>query len=283
VLTELKAYSSWPSAPELLLSDTGRSETDLIQVRNIAGLEPVKASVNTSPYGSIDGSAYVGSNVSDRNIVLTLGLNPDWHSWTYEHLRRLLYSYFMPKRPTRLVFYSDDMVPVEIIGIVESADINPFSTDPEFIVSIICPEPHFIALDPIVVTGQSIRPGGTITEIDYNGSIDAGIYVKVTQASGANPTFINVQIGDPDINYFNVDAAVSSSKYFEMNSIPGLKYVQNVDLTTGVITNLLSKLHIAEGSSWPTILQPGTNEFSVITDAGVQDWELTYFERFGGL
>jgi hypothetical protein len=283
VLTELKAYSSWQSVPTLLLDDTGRAETDLLQIRNIAGLEPVKASVNMSPYGSIDGEAYVGSNVLSRNIVLTLHPNPDWSNWTYESLRRLLYSYFMPKRPTRLVFYSDDMVPVEISGIVESADINPFSNDPEFIVSIICPDPYFIALEPTVLTGQSVRPGGAITEIDYNGSIDTGIYVKVTHVSNPTPTIINIQIGDPDINYFNVDASVNAAKYFEMSSIPGVKYVQTVDLNTGVITNLLSKLHIAEGSTWPTILQPGVNDFSIITDQGVQDWELRYFERFGGL
>ena len=51
MLTEVKAYSSWQSAPTLLLSDTGRAETDLVQIRNIDGLDPVKASVNTSPLG----------------------------------------------------------------------------------------------------------------------------------------------------------------------------------------------------------------------------------------
>jgi hypothetical protein len=58
--------------------------------------------------------------------------------------------------------------------------------------------------------------------------------------------------------------------------------VQNVDIGSGIITNLLSKVQIQEGSSWPTF-QPNENEFAVITDVGVQDWELTYFERFGGL
>jgi hypothetical protein len=65
-----------------------------------------------------------------------------------------------------------------------------------------------------------------------------------------------------------------------MNSLPRQKYVQNVDTSSGIVTNLLSK--IQEGSSWP-VLEPGVNEFSVITDAGLQDWELTYYERFGGL
>jgi Phage tail protein len=280
VLTEVKAFSSWRSAPELLLSDNGRVETDLIQLTNIDGLDPVKAAVNTSPFGSVDGEAYTGSSVLSRNIVLTLHPNPNWDNWTYESLRRLLYSYFMPKRPTRLVFYSDDMIPVEITGIVESVTVNQFSKDPDIQVSIICPDPYFIALDPKVLTGQAVRSGGAVVEIDYQGTVEAGIHVEVTSVSGAAPTIIGVQIGDPQISRFNVVASVSSSVYFEANSLPMQKFVQNVNLTNGVITNLLSK--VQEGSSW-SLLQPGENDFSVITDAGVQDWELTYFERFGGL
>ena len=125
MLTELKAYSSWRSAPTMLLNG-GRAETDLIQIRDIQGLDPVKASINTSPFGSVDGASYVGSSVLSRNIVLTLHPNPDWDDWTYEGLRRLIYSYFMPKRNTKLVFYSDDMIPVEISGIVEDVQVNPF-------------------------------------------------------------------------------------------------------------------------------------------------------------
>jgi hypothetical protein len=282
VLTEVKAYSAWQSAPTLPLSEFGRAETDLIQIRNIDGLDPVKASVNTSPLGSVDGSSFTGSNVISRNIVLTLHPNPNWKDWSYEGLRRLLYSYFMPKRPTRLVFYSDDIPPVEISGIVESCDVNPFSSDPELLVSIICPDPYFTALEPEVITGQSVRPEGVIATIEYDGTIEAGIHVKVTEVSGPAPTVIGVQIGDPLISYFTVATTVSSTKYFEMSSIPMLKYVQTVEIGTGIITNLLSKVTIREGSAWP-ILEPGEQDFSIITDQGVQDWELTYFERFGGL
>lgn len=282
MLTEVKAYSAWQSAPTLPLSVTGRAETDLVQIRNIDGLDPVKASVNTSPLGSVDGAAYTGSNVIERNIVLTIHPNPDWASWTYESLRRLLYSYFMPKRPVQLVFYSDDMPPVQISGIVESVEVNPFSSDPEVLVSIICPDPYFTALDSEVIAGQSVRTGGAVKNISYDGTVEAGIHVEVSFTSGPAPTVIGIQIGDPAISYFTVAATVGSAMYFEMSSIPMQKFVQNVSIGSGVITNLLSKVQIREGSSWP-ILQPGEQDFSVITDQGVQDWELTYFERFGGL
>lgn len=277
MLTEVKAYSSWLSAPTLQLDADGRAERDLIQIRDISGLDPVKASVSTSPYGSVDGSSYTGSSVLSRNIVLKLKPNPDWNIWTYEKLRRLIYSYFMPKLLTRLVFYSDDMVPVEIYGIVEGVEVNMFSKEPEIQVSIICPDPYFTALDPTVITGQN----GEVKTFDYNGTIEGGMIVQVTHVSG-NPTSIAIQIGDPKISYFAVVADVNSTKYFELCSIPMQKYVQNVNIGSGVIDNLLSYVYAQEGSLWPT-LQPGENEFKIVTDDGVQDFQLIFYERFGGL
>ena len=282
MLTEVKAYSSWRSAPTLPLDDSGRAETDLIQLRNVDGLDPVKASVNTSPRGSVDGASYTGSSVLSRNIVLTVHPNPDWDLWTYESLRRLVYQYFMPKRETRLVFYSDDMVPVEISGVVEDVSVNIFSKDPELNVSIICPDPYFTALDPTVVTGQTGPSGVDPIIVDYNGTVETGMHVKVTATPDPAPSDIGIQIGDPLVTYFAALATVNPTMYFEMSSLAMQKYVQNVNIGTGVITNLLSKVHIQEGSLWPSF-QPGENEFSVITDHGIHDWELTYYERFGGL
>jgi hypothetical protein len=280
VLTKLEAYSSWLDAPTLSLSDNGREETDLIQIRNITGLDPVKAAVNTSPFGSVDGVAYTGSNVAYRNIVLTLHPNPDWNDWTFESLRRLIYLYFTPKLGTRLIFYSSDMPPVEIYGYVEDANVNQFSKDPEIQVSIICPDPYFTALDATVVTGQAARNNSTPTEVQYNGSIATGITVQLNRSADPPPNVVGIQIGDPTLSYFNVTASVDATKYFLMNSVQGNKFVQNVAFTSGVITNLLSK--IQPYSTWP-ILQPGQNDFSVITDQGAQDWQLTYYERHGGL
>jgi hypothetical protein len=286
VLTELKAYSAWESVPTLPLSDTGRAETDLIQITNIEGLDPVKADISTSPLGSGDGVSHTGSKVASRNIVLTLHPNPNWDTWTHASLRRLLYSYFTPKQPVRLEFYSDDMIPVAIDGVVESAEDNRFSKDPELIVSVICPDPYFIALEPTILTGLTINPIdlGTVVEVDYKGNVEAGIHVEVSYSADPVPGEIDIQIGDPDISFFRVisPALIDPNKYLEMSSFLFQKFVQNVDIGTGVITSLLSKTHIREGSAWP-MLRPGLNKFYVLTDIGEHAWELTYYQRFGGL
>jgi hypothetical protein len=283
MLTEIKAYSSLQSAPALTLSDDGRAETDLVQIRNIEGLNPVKATVNTIPYGSVDGAAHVGSGVPTRNILLTVGLNPDWHTWTYESLRAILYAYFMPKNSVLLVFYSDNLIPVQIEGIVEDVMVNPFSKDPELIISIICPDPYFTAVEPEIIMGETCLPDEVITEtIDYNGNVEAGIYIEVKWITNPGATKVGVQIGDPALTYFDVVAQVNSTKYFRMSSLFTRKFIENITFDEGIITSLLNKVTVKEGSAWPT-LQPGENNFCVITDAGMQEWELTYYERFGGL
>lgn len=280
MLTKLQAYSSWDDAQTLYLIENGREETDLIQIRNIDGLDPVKATVNTSPFGSVDGAAYIGSTVPTRNIVLTLHPNPDWKSWSFEKLRRLLYVYFMPKSLTRLVFHSDDMAPVEIFGYVEDFNLAQFSSDIEIQISIICPDPYFTALNPTLVPGVSSN-GTSPIDVMYTGDIETGFNVEVLRLNAPDPSFIGVQVGDPSISYFNVSASVNASAYFVMNSIPGQRYVQNVTMGSGIITNLLSRMQ--EGSTWPT-LKPGKNKVSVITDAPPnQAFQIVYFERYGGL
>lgn len=284
MLTEVKAYSSLQTAPPLYLVENGRAENDLIQIRNIDGLDPVIASVGTTPYGSSDGEAYVGSSVLSRNIVLTLYPNPDWNTWSPEALRRLLYSYFMPKQLVRLLFMSDDMQDVDIAGVVESFAANQFSKDPEYIASVICPDPYFSATAPIILTGNA---GDADLDIEYGGNIPGGIQVEVDWSSGTNPTMISIEVGNPNLSIFEIDAPniVSANNYFRMSSVPRSKYVENVytsGANKGKIISLLSNVTVQEGSTWP-ILQPGTNSFAIITDHGVQGWKLAYYEKFGGL
>lgn len=276
MLTEVKAYTLRQSAPQLLLDEDGRAETDLIQIYGIEGLTPVPATVSTVPYGSIDGEAHVGSNIFKRNLVLALHPNPDWNTWSFEALRNLLYEYFMPKQEVQIGLYRDDKPDVYIKGVVESFDTNPFSTDTSFIVSIICPDPYFKTIVPEILSGDD----GDVVTIDYNGNVEAGIKVKVTHVSLpgliSGIPYIKIQLGSA----FKVFTLVGPLKTFEMSSIPTNKYVQYIDLDSSLKYSLLSK--VEQGSIWPT-LKPGENSFSVITSHGDQIWELTYNERYGGL
>lgn len=281
MLTKVKAYTSVGGAPTLLLDDAGSEFSDFLHIRGITGLEPVKATINTAAFASIAGAAFVGSNIPTRNIVITLHPNPDWNTWTVETLRKLLYRYFQPGTVVQLVFEDSVKEPVTIFGYTESCEPNPFAKDVEIPVSIICPDPYFSSLNPIVVPGRTTNAYSPET-ITYNGDVPAGVIVEV-QAHAGEPanTSIQIQTVDPAVAPFKVDnVPVDDNQYFIMSSVPGNKYVDIVRNATGVVLGHLSDI---EGAwNWP-MFAPGDNPFSVVTDAGLHDFTLTYYERFGGL
>ena len=279
MLQTLRAYSSWSSAVEMPLEPLGRAETDYLKIRNIEGLGPVTAAINTSPLGSMDGDNYVGSAVGARNIVITIKPNPDWATWTYEGLRQLLYKYFMPKKLVRLVFETDEIPPVEIYGYVESNEPKIFSKDGEINVSIICPYPYFTSVSPVIVDGSTADPG---TTIEYAGTVETGFQVQIAWASGVDAEYVVVQTGDPTVYALRVSPVpnIDEDHYLMVGTVPGQKYVQTVEAATGLITNQLSRLDA--GFSWP-FFEPGENLLLVSSHTPTLDWVLTYYNRYGGL
>lgn len=276
MLTKVTIYGPSAAVSPLILPLANIPDTDLFEIRNIDGLEPVKAAISTSQFAVVDGEFFSGSSVGKRNIVLTLGLRADWVDWTPANLRRKLDSYFMPKSNVTLIFEGDEQAPVVISGYVESNEPSIFSKDPENVVSIICPDPAFVTVDPIEIVGDSTTP----VTIDYQGTVESGIYLEITKASGSDPSDILVSLSG-GTKQFKINAALPSTKKRELSSVDRNKYVQDVVLSSGVVTSLLT--YVDETlREWPK-LQPGQQDFSVVGDTGVQNWTLTYYERYGSL
>lgn len=281
MLTKMEVLGLRSLVPTLPLVEDGDAGNDPIQVLGIAGLEPVKAAITTTPFGAFDGEAFVGSSVGKRNIVLTIGLNPDWAVQTIEELRQLLYNYFMPKLLVRLRFHSTNYPVVMINGYVESVEPNIFVKTPTMVVSIICPSPDFVSTELTTFTGLT-NDGTSFSEIDYVGSVPTGIMLQVNQSAG-NPGEDAIQvnlIGEYEPQIFLARGNITPDIRWEMNSVPGSKYVRSVSLSLGTISNYLND--ISFDAVWPTLF-PGVNKLAVITPVVGQNWELTYYARFGGL
>lgn len=285
MLTQIDVHSSHTPPTGFALAN---SNTDPIQVRGITGLGPVKASVNTTPFGSIDGEAYKGSSVGKRNIVFTFGLNPNWVDQSIASLRQLLYEYFMPKQSVKLTFHSD-LPTCAIYGIVESFEPNIFSRDPEIQVSIICPMPDFVSVASSQVNGI-VGDGSTSIVIDYEGTISTGFVLEVRSTVGNVAYTGNIEVQNqvdllqsPFVNTMDltaIDVTVDTTKYFKMSSVRGDKYVYSITTFDSIITDILKT--ISPDTKWP-VLEPGSNEFQVVAAESGQSWQLTYFKRFGGL
>jgi hypothetical protein len=274
VLTKVSAYKETSPTTDPLVMNLGPEiQTDLIQIRNIDGLDPVKANITTSAFGSKQGSFLTGKNLGDRNLVFTLGLNPDWVTSNYSTLRKLVNEYFMTESQVRLVFETVEYPPVEIIGHVETNEQNPFSKDPEPQISIICPDPLFVASAPTELA-QNPNTEAPIN-IAYEGTFAAGVKLDIVYVSGSNPTQADIysQVGVMSV----IDAPVLDSTHFlEIYSVPGSRYIKK----NAAGANVFNKMY--PGSVWPMLL-PGDNQFYIATNNGVQRWTMEYYALYGGL
>lgn len=283
MLTKVTAYSQWTNVDPLVLTVVNRPDTDRFQLRNADGLGAVTAEVNTTKLGSVDGEDFVGSNVGKRNIVLTIGLQPDWDTWTMSRLRRVLDKYFMPKLTIRLVFETMEFSPVEIFGHIESNEPNMFSKDPEHVISIICPQLYFRSVDPTVIEGQTDMDP---LEIEYEGNVETGIEVLLLDGGvGGDPAWAKIQVNDPLENSIQVSEPTLFNENLRMSSIPGDKHIARVNIA-GPETSLLNSAIIIDENNrnrqWPKI-GPGTIDFAVTTDVGPKAWSLTYYNQFASL
>lgn len=278
----MEVFSANPSAPELPLGGFMPSD-DPIHVRNITGLEPVKAEITSTGLATGRGETRQGSSTGKRNIVLTLGLNPDWAEQTMTTLRHMLYRYFMPEQWTKLRFFSDELPVVDIEGEVESFEPNMFSQDPEIQISILCLKPDFIEADATIYTGV-VDDGTLELEFDYIGTVETGLEIRVDRtvdnvAYSGDVTFTLLSPEEPQI--LEVEGVViDHTQYLKVSSVPGNKRVQVISVIDGAPTNILAKMTPA--SVWPKV-KPGINVLSVAAAEDGQAWTMAYFNRFGGL
>lgn len=275
----MELYSSQPDAPELPLGGFMPND-DPIQIKNIDGLGPVKAEIVTTPFATGRGELYQGGTTGKRNIVMTLGYNPDWAGQqSITSLRQMLYRYLLPEEWCKLRFFSDELPPVDIEGYVESFEPNIFSQDPEVQVSIINPKPDFVDANATLVQG-TVDIDVIEYAFEYTGTVETG-FELVVKTTDVNPDYTGKLIVINDTQTFEVNPATSDTvKYFKLNTVRGSKRVGTVAYADGALTNLLAKVTAA--SVWP-VLRPGENVFSVVANELGQEWTLAYFNRFGGL
>lgn len=275
-------FSANPSAPELPLGGFMPSD-DPIHVKGITGLEPVKADISSTGLATGRGETPQGSSTGKRNIVMTLGLNPDWAEQTMTSLRHQLYRYFMPEQWVKLRFFSDELPVVDIEGLVESFEPNMFSQDPEMQISVLCHKPDFIEADATIYNGV-VDDGTLELEFDYIGTVETGFEIRVDQTAD-NVSYIGdilfTLLSPVEPQPFNAQGVlVDGTQYLKMSSVPGSRRLQVVSTLDGEITNILAKM--SDDSVWPKI-KPGLNVLSVAAAESGQAWTMAYFNRFGGL
>lgn len=153
------------------------------------GLTPGKATINTTPLVSGDGSLHNSSNVNSKNILLYLRFmeNP-----TIQETRRNSYKYFPIGKEVKLTIETD-IDTLEISGKVESNEPVIFSKSEGTSISILTEDAYFSSL-PIAAPFT-----GNTRIIEYLGNVSTGFEIVVDFAQpnsefGIHPTGIMVPL-----------------------------------------------------------------------------------------
>lgn len=265
------------AAGQTLVLELG-SVSDGIEVRGISGLGPVKASVSHAPFAERSGTHFYGARREARNVVLSLGLRPVFGSKTVEDVRRGLYAFFAPPNQVTLKLSLNGVVLGSLYGVVESAEPNIFSKDPEMTVSILCFDPDIESTITYLTTGLVTSGASYSKTFTVGGELPVGVYLQIVPQSALTAAFTISHYGPPS----NVTTILSRS-YAAYNSI--IMDTRNgqarLYLDAGSETSLLNQV-----SNFPKwfLLSPGSNTVTVTsTSASPSSVVIGYSQRYGGI
>lgn len=273
---------------ESLRLDLSEPEKSGFIVKNMDGLGPAKANINTSEVCTSDGSQYNSARKENRNVVITL----DFQLFpVVEDARQLTYRYFPVKKELTLVIETDNRISC-CTGYVESNEPEIFSNNEITQISIICPDPNLYSVDKIQSTKFSgLEPAfefpfenDSLTEptiefgyeedkephaIIYEGDSEVGITINIHFLGYAkNITLYNIRTRE----YMKIDtekistyagSAITKGDDIIIQTSRGKK--KAILLRNGKIYNILNC--IDHGSSWFELTK-GANVFAFTVEEG---------------
>lgn len=246
-------------------------------VQKIDGLAPVQANLVSTSQANLDGEQYQSFRREKRNILLDLGLEPDYTSQTVRGLRDNLYKFFMPGTKARYKFYADNHNPVEIIGHTESFECPLFVKEPVATMSILCFQPDFYEPVEVEISGNTTA-GTFMGTINYEGSIDTGAVYTFLIDRAVTTFTVYLQAEGEQVRTMTIVGDFVAGDKVEISTTPRNKYVT---LTRGtVVTSILYML--SPYSDWVRF-QPGKNFLRVYAEGAAFPYTIRYTNKHGGL
>lgn len=257
-----------------------------IVVKEIAGLDPVKATLVSSSFANQDGEQYHSSRREARNIKMTLEFDPDWATMSVREIRNRLYEFFMPKSEVGLRFrfapgltldsIFDDLV-VDILGRVESFETPLFSKEPAVDISLLCFDPDFYDPNPVTVEGFSTS-GSLESTINYAGTVETGIVFKLFVDRTLSEFSIYHRPPDGTMRTIDFSNPLVAGDVVTISTIVGAKEV--VRTRSGLDTPILYA--ITPQSHWLEF-QSGENHIRVYAEGADIPYTIEYTTKYGGL
>lgn len=257
---------------------------------DLAGIHPPKANINVRSIAGFDGSTFVSSTVNPRNILLTLQLNGN-----VEEGRQQLYDIFKIKQKGILT-YTSERIEAQIEAYVEALEIPPMSWPIKAMISLLCPQPFFEALQeiridisfieyalafPLTLNASGIRWGilhpSEAINIFNAGDIAIGMKIRYT-ANGVvvNPKLMNTQT----LAYIELQTTLVAGDAVVITTEVGKKRIERT--RNGETSNLFNALAI--GSTFLQ-LEEGDNVLYATSQSGSSALfsEITYRPKYSGV
>ena len=257
---------------------------------DLAGIHPPKANINVRSIAGFDGSTFVSSTVNPRNILLTLQLNGN-----VEEGRQQLYDIFKIKQKGILT-YTSERIEAQIEAYVEALEIPPMSWPIKAMISLLCPQPFFEALQeirvdisfieyalafPLTLNASGIRWGilhpSEAINIFNAGDIAIGMKIRYT-ANGVvvNPKLMNTQT----LAYIELQTTLLAGDAVVITTEVGKKRIERT--RNGETSNLFNALAI--GSTFLQ-LEEGDNVLYATSQSGSSALfsEITYRPKYSGV
>lgn len=246
-------------------------------VKDIEGLDPVKATLVSSSFALMDGEQYQSSRRESRNILMKLGLEEAYSPLTTRELRLQLYRFLMPKSQVRLRFFLTDGPTVDIYGRVESFDSTSFTKEPEAVISLVCHQPDFYSPIPVITSGSTVSDS-TENFINYEGSVESGIILTVMPDRDLTSFVVHHRPPDGKMRTLEFSEPLVAGDILRVSTVSGSKYAR---LTRNALEESIL-YGISPYSAWIQLF-PGSNALRVFSEGAPVPYTIEYTTKFGAI
>lgn len=250
-------------------------------LKAVDGLGPPEISViiaNTLQQGGY----YQGRRPNSRQIVMRVGLNPDYSSGqTASDLRTELYGLLAPSVFESIeVQLMSNAATVDMIttGYVSKIEIVPFSKDPEIQITVDCTQPYFWAPEMVTVipgtknnftlTNPGTAPTGLRFEIEHTTAKASGWTLYQSHSTA--------QSGAPNLTTTYHNAIGDELRFW---TEPGERKTEIVRGSDGTVVNIIHT--ITNNSDW--LFLPGGDSIFSVSGTGFEWIGITLQPRFWGI
>lgn len=247
-------------------------------VKSVTGLEPPDRNIAIARTSS--GGKFQGVTTEDREVVVLLGLNPDWDAGeTPALLRQNLYTMLEPGYDPRvdIQLWAGDTAQFHEFAYVDKFEASIWDANPACQMTFVTLNETFRAMKR-----KTYNPGNLSEKHPsiYNpGTAQTGFQFAVRFDGTMNGWSIK-QAGNQKIG-MKFDMTFHGGDVLAVSTIPGQKYV-HWSKHRGKVQNVLGIL--TSDSEWLQ-LHPGQNHFVVPKKAFLWDWkgQLSFTPKYWGI